>query len=239
MAPDDMMTLYGTVSGGAATGYDDDWLVDGRIGRPAKTTTSTPPWVITGSGAKTVNAVVVANHNIDADKTIAITGGVSVNLTGPAARGNGIPVNPWALVQSPASTNTITVTINSNSVAIVIGEVLAGTMSDVDKGLLMGATTEYLAGGDRPYSHLSSLPGYDDGVAQRAISGTVIGPQATADALVSWWEATRADTRPSVLIPYEGLNDAWVGHLTNFRDQTVSGLWRLTFTFVESPRSRW
>ena len=239
MAPDDIMTLYGTVSGGAATGYEDDWLVDGKPGRPAKTTTSTPPWVITGPTSKTVSLVVVANHNIDAGKTIAITGGVSVNLTGPAARGNGIPVNPWAIVQSPASTNTITVTISGNSVALIVGEVLAGTLSDVDKGLLMGATTEYLSGSDRTGSSLASLMPYDEGVVQRSISGTVIGPQATMDALEGWWEATRGDSRPSVLIPYEDLNDAWVGHLTNFRAQTVSNLWRITFTFVEFPRSRW
>ena len=239
MRPDEMMTLYGTVSGGAATGYDDDWLVDGKVGRPVKTTTSTPPWVITGPSSKLVDCVVVANHNIDPAKTIAITGGVSVNLVGPALRGNGIPFNAWASVVSPATTNTITVTISSNSVALIVGEVIAGRLREVPRGILMGNSVTFGTGGDQPLGVATSLPGYDDGTARRAMRCECVCTTANKDILEGWWEATRGDTRPSVLIPDESQNDAWVGHLTEFRAVTDQGYWRVAFTFVEYARTRW
>lgn len=237
MAPWNMMTLFGTASGGATAPYDEDWLVDGRPGRPAKTGTSTPPWVVTGSGAKVVNCVVISNHTIDAGLTIAITGGVTVNLVSPAARKNGIPVNPWAMVVSPASTNTITVTVSGNAGPIFIGEVIAGTLTELVSGILMGSRIFYVASSELPDGKSSSLLGYSDDVVQRGIECTLIVNVADAAVLEQWWESTKGDTRPSVLIPFDDLNDAWVGHLTEFAMVTVEGLRQVTFIFIEYPRS--
>ena len=243
MRPDENMVLYGSVSGGAATGYEDDWLVDGRPGRPAKEANGSPggvSWAITGLTSKEVGVVVVANHNLQAGLVITVTGGggLSASVTTPAARANGIPFNAWAETVTPVSTNTITVTIPPNSTDIIVGEVLAGKLRSVDPGIVMGDTWEYSASSELPDGQFSSLAGYDDGVVQRAVSGSIVAPQATKDLLEEWWESTRGDTRPSVLIPHDCINDAMVGHLTRFSAQTTAGLWRVTFTFVDT-RSRW
>ena len=244
MRPDENMVLYGSVTGGAATNYLDDWLVDGKPGRPAKEPNGSPggiAWAITGLASMEVGLVVIANHNLQAGLTIPVTGGggLSATITTPTARANGIPFNAWAETVTPVTTNTITVTIPPNSADIIVGEVLAGKLREVDPGILMGDTWEFLAGSELPYGTATALPGYDNGVVQRAVSCTVYGTQATKDLLEGWWEATRGNTRPSVLIPHDCINDAMVGHLTRFSAQTASGLWRVTFTFVEYARTRW
>ena len=250
MRPDKIMTLpllqadgswlAGTVTGGAATDHDDDWLIDGRPGFPARaTSTSTPPWVITGPGSMLVNCVVCANHNIDPAKTIAITGGVTVNLAGPALRPNRIPVNAWARVAAPQTTNTLTVTVTSNSVAPVIGEILAGDLEDLTDGVLAVVSIDYLAGAALPEGTFSGLAGYSEGVVQRAFNCEVQCTKAEGLALIAWWEATDGETRPSVLIPFDDLDDVLVGHLKNFRATNVQGAFKASFTFVEYPRSRW
>lgn len=243
MPPDQAMTLYGTVAGGAATGYTDDHLVDGRPGRPAKAAAGSPAgavWVVTGLTSKPVSHVIVANHDLPFGTSVGITGGVTATVTSPADQPNGITLNGFSAVAAQATTNTITVDVDAAEA--IIGEVLAGLMTELTPGIRLGATIRYLAGAELPNGVASSLPGYDDGTEQRAIDCTVL-TESDSDvaSLEAWWRSTRGDTRPSVLIPYPDVNDAWVGHLTGFQrtiDQS-SGRWDVTFTFVEYPRSRW
>lgn len=244
MPPDQMMTLYGSVTGGAATGYNDDHLVDGRPGRPVKAFDGSPAgatWVITGLTSKPVSHVIVANHNVPAAAAIAITGGVTASLVGPAARKNRIPVNAWAAVVAQVSTNTITVDIDVAEV--IVGEVIAGLMTELTPGIRLGARIRYLAGSELPDGKASSLQGYPDGTVQRAIDCEILCESvADKDVLEAWWEDTDGDTRPSVLIPFPDKNDAWVGHIDKDSFSAVfdqNGMWVVTFTFVEYPRSRW
>lgn len=240
IAPHEMMTLFGSVSGGASTGYDDDHLVDGKPGRPAKTGTSTPPWVITGLSSKYVDTVVIHNHTVQAGKTIAISGGVSVNLTAPAAQENGINLNPFAYVESPQTTDTITVTVSSNGVDIFMGEVIAGRRRELgDNGVLAGNSIRYLHESELPDGKSSALVGYEDGIEQRAIDCEVMCDLTGKTMLETLWRATRGRTRYMVLIPFDTINDAWVGWMENFEAPNVQGPYRARFTFVEAPRSRW
>jgi hypothetical protein len=240
MSPHEMMTLFGSVSGGAATGYVDDHLVDGQLGRPAKTGSSTPPWVITGLTSMYVDTVVVHNHTVDAAKTIAISGGVSVNLTGPAIPPNGVRFNPFGYVASPQTTNTITVTISGNSIDIIIGEILAGRRRELGTyGVLAHHGIRYLHSAERPDSKLTALAGHDDGVEQRAIDCEVMCDLTGKTMIEDFWRATRGNTRPGVLIPFGSINDAWVGHMEDFQATDTAGAFKATFTFVEAPRGRW
>lgn len=240
MRADEIMTLFGTVTGGAATGYTDDWLVDGRPGRPAKAPGGSPAgatWVIVGPSSKLVTHVVVANHNLPAGSVVGITGGVTGTATAPALGANDIPMNFFTEIVTPATTNTITVDIDVAD--CIVGEVLAGRVREVDHGILVGAQIRYLAGSELPNGWMSSLPGYDEGIVQRAIHGQAVVTTANKAELEAWWEATRGSTRPSVLIPFCEDTDAWVGRLEAFEAVSVSNHWRVTFTFVEYPRSRW
>src|SRR5215213_1557887 len=126
---DENILYGGTVTGGAAATYDDDWLVDGR-NRPAKGGTSIN-WTATGtSGPANLGAgfvAVVHSHNIDAGKNVGIGGhlsGVGVSL---AARTNNIPVDLW-IPATPRTTlpSTVSITVSGNSAAVTIGELIAG-----------------------------------------------------------------------------------------------------------------
>jgi hypothetical protein len=242
MSPANIMTLFGSVTGGAATGYDDDHLVDGRPGRPAKAADGSPAgatWVITGPESKAVSHVIVANHDIPEGSAIAVTGGVTASLQGPPAQANGIALNAWAAVATAAVTNTITVDIDVAEV--IVGEVLAGLMTELTPGILLGTRITYMEGSELPNGAASALPGYDDAWEQRSIEVQILCEEdSDVEALEQWWKATRGDTRPSVLIPFPDKNDAWVGHLHNFtRLIDQDGQHRVTFTFVEYPRTRW
>lgn len=241
MAPDNMMTLYGTVTGGAATGYNDDHLVDGRPGRPAKAAAGSPAgalWVITGPTSKIVSHVIVANHTVPAGSAITITGGVTASLVGPAARRNGIAVNAWAAVATPASTNTITVDIDVADV--IVGEVVAGLMTEMTAGILLGAPIRYRASSELPDGKASSLAGYPDNIIHREIDIEVLcESEADKDVLEGLYESTYGDTRFVVLIPFPDKNDAWLGHIskdTFSATKGTDGIWRVTFTFIECER---
>jgi hypothetical protein len=240
MRPDETMTLFGSVSGGAATGYTDDALVDGKPGVPAKTGTSTPPWVITGLASSEVSLIAAHNHTLDASKTIAITGGVTANLTAPAIPANGIRLNPWVEV-SPVTTNTLTVTISSNSVAILIGEILAGkvrrsTFNLQQRGAGFGIATP----AELPAGLNSGLAGYEEGVEARSLVGIWRANDTDYALLLDWFRSTRGGTRPSVIIPDSAVNDAWVVRFARFEAQPISYRhWHIAVTFVEYPRTRW
>ena len=70
-----------TSSGTTDSTYDDDWLVDGRGGRPAKATGTSVTWAITvPSGV--LSLVVLHNHNLTSG-TVTIGGTIAPTSTTP------------------------------------------------------------------------------------------------------------------------------------------------------------
>jgi hypothetical protein len=248
----DENVLYGgtvtTTAGTTDTTYTDDWLIDGRGGRPAKATNGTVTWSAVGLASGTIGGCVVHNHNIEAARAITIAGGViSLALTGPAARTNGIPVNPWGST-TEASGTTVSVAVASNPSAVVIGELIAGKFRDTSRGFQIGRfEIGYLETGQIPRRNLTgSVPHYDRGVCARYIKGIVRTTAADKALLEDWYESTRNDTRPSVLIPFTDVQDAWVVSWTNppkfaaiYHRSASSGLWDAQLEFEEWPRKRW
>jgi hypothetical protein len=245
----DENVLYGgtvaTSAGTTDTTYTDDWLVDGR-GRPAKATNGTVTWTATGTSG-VISLAVVHRHNIDAARTITIAGGVvSMSLAGPAARTNGAPVNPWGRV-TEATGAVVSVAVASNSAAVIIGELLAGKVRETTYGLRPGVAWGYrdVGGKVNRRNPSGSVPPLSRGEVARWLRGSVNCAEADKDALVDWFESSRDDSKPSVLIPYSDVQDALVGTLTAIEVRTTirvtSGpaIYEVQLEFEEWPRKRW
>lgn len=234
-----------TSSGTTDSTYTDDWLCDGRPGRPAKATGTSVTWAITVPSG-TLSIVVLHNHNLTAG-TITIGGTIAPTLTVPTARTNGIPVNPWG-TDTEATGTSVTVAIANNAANVVIGEVLAGKVRETSRGLQISRTSwGYLdVGVIGRRNRTGSVGERDLGICARWLKSTLRCKDSDRALIEGWFEASRSGTRPSVIIPWSDANDAWVvqfsepPRFTPLRHiSTSSGLWDCDLAFEEEPRRRW
>lgn len=244
MRADENILRGGSVSGGAASGFNDDWLVDGIVNQPAKATSGTQAWVATALASGAVNFVVVANHNIDAARAITIGGDISAVLAGPAARPNGINVNPWATVPQ-VTADDVSVSVTSNSAALTIGELLAGNLRELSYGLRVRTPFVIENKAIRHQTEGGSVLAYERPFIRRGLRGSLAATQPDLDQLVAWYESTRANTRPSVILPFCGDDqDAWCVEFTSLeyapiRYTSSDAAYDVQVEFEEFPRYRW
>jgi len=244
MRPDENILYGGAVSGGAASGFSDDWLVDGVVNKPAKATTGTQTWTVTPLVAGTVDFIAVANHNIDAARTITIGGDVSATLAGPAARANGINVNPWAQVSSVAGVDNITIGVSGNSSALTIGEFFAGKLRESSYGMRVRTPFTPSYSGIRHETDGGTALIYELPFVRRGISTSMGADDSDLEQFLAWFEAARANTRPSVIIPFDDQQDAWVVEFLRLTYEPIlyqsssSATYMVTMEFAEFPRYR-
>lgn len=237
--PDEMPSLSATVTttvGATEADYTDDWLVDGRSGRPARATSGTVTWSCAFTSAE-VGCIAVCNHNIDAARTISITGGFTTSLVGPALPADGIPLNP---VIYPAATTiaVLAVGVAGNTAAVIIGEFVFGKLRTCI-AVRYGSDYDELPHDGNPPRGISVQP-FDEGLDGRTFSGVQLYTTAELAELIAWRKSQRGGSKPSLLIPDVSVQDAWLGELKPLRyRQVASGVWEVTFTFVEYPRVRW
>jgi len=244
MRPHKIWSLFQSAACGTVqTTYDAAWATDGIPGRPIKSTSTGIAVTITGT-AGMVDLVVVSHSNIWSPATITLSGDISTSIAVPAARPNNIPFNYFVLLGSPVSVDSLTVTVASNASNVVIGEILAGLseewnlLSDDNEG-----TYEIfpIAVDD---SEITSVPGYSRGRERRSLRGSNYASATDYTFLNNWMAATWDNTRPSVIIPNENDNDAWVVKLnTSFSFSQIIGdpsrLYKASIGFTEFPRQRW
>jgi hypothetical protein len=227
--------MFGTGSGTVATGYNANWIVDGLPGRPVKNTTSLSI-AITGPASRTVGIVSVINHTVDAGLAITFSGGVSATCTPDNLPDGTVPLNPWAAV-TPASASSCTVAVSGNSVDVVIGEVWVGqsrTIPDlIREPSINGGQTLPWEG------EFSSVAPYDPGIEQRRLSADVVVDDATMADIADWYRSTRSGTRPSLIVPIETNNDAWLVTFQYTAKPANKNRHKVSFDFVELPRYRW
>lgn len=237
--PDESL-MFMAVAGTVDADFENDWLVDGRPGRPIKRT-GDPSLTITVSPAVSVSLLACCNHNVDAGNTIDVTGDATATITAGTLPKNGIPLNPFTTINA-VSVSSLVVAVTGNSVATVIGEFYAGTKRTLPRQLRPGRV--YTPGA--PYTwegDFGSQPPYDTGVAQRRLSGELVTDDAGLADIQSWYESTREGTRPTLIVPEHDKNDAWLV-VFQFRSRV---LWRngsqtahvVELEFMELPRSRW
>ncbi len=248
--PDEWWSRASTASGSIDSDYQAQWLVDGRLGYPVRSTSVNLSMDLSGP-AGDVGLVVVGNHNLIVPVTIS--GDVSASVVPAATRPpNGIPLNPFALIE-PVQTGVtdVGVDVASNDLTVIIGEVVLAAYREltpvkIDDNAFLHTDFARDQGGE-----FLSVPPYDPRLAARRLSGSQYYDTATRDVIIAWFEAQRAGTWPSILIPDPDVNDAWFVKFktlsyTQVKPVAVSGspavsdaLWLVSFEFDEYPRSRW
>jgi hypothetical protein len=237
--PSECFGIGGSVSGGTETSYDEDWLVDGRPGRPAHAATGSETWTITGTAAA-VGIVAVCNHNIDAAKTITMGGDLSTTLTGPAVPSNGIRLNPWVTFTEVAGVDSVTIDIASNTNAIIIGELVMGKRRTLERNLAVSPSFNQSYQTVTIDSEFDSLMPYDKGVISRTLSGSVILTDSGLADVQAWVDSTKGGSLPTLIVPLSTVQDAWLVKITDFSFQPSSkNRNSVSLAFQEFPRSRW
>jgi hypothetical protein len=237
--PDEAYAIGGAVSGGTETSYDEDWLVDGRPGRPARAATGSETWTIVGTAAA-VGIVAVCNHNIDAAKTITMGGDLSTTLTGPAVPSNGIRLNPWVSFTEVAGVDSVTIDIASNTNAIIIGELVMGKRRTLERSLSPRPSFGQKYQTVDIDSEFDSLMPYDKGVIARTLSGSVVLTDSGLADVQAWVDSTKGGSLPTLIVPLSTVQDAWLVKITEFSYQPSSkNRNEVSLAFQEYPRSRW
>ena len=226
-----------TSTGTTDSAYTDEWIADEILGRPVKATNGTAGWTITFTSAA-ISGVAILNHNIDAARTIAISGAVSGTTTGPAARPNGVPYNALWLGSSGTGT-TLSVSVASNTVALIIGEVAAGVFASFPGGGLLanelgGSNLRRGAG-----SGSRSVRAYDDGSASRSWRSSVLATQTELDDMMAWFESQKNGSLASLFVPDNTKNDVWAVELLEPEWTYLGTRYRITLNMQELPRERW
>lgn len=239
---DEVATRNATVTttvGATDSDYTDDWLCNGKPNVPARATNGTVTWSLAFSSAS-IDAVVVANHNIDGGATITLGGGLTATPTAPAARKNSIPYNALYYPGTTAAGVTgFTVGVAANSANVTIGEVMAGPVrSFPGRGLLLESPSGSNLRRGNGRQSLSVNP-YDDATASRVWQSEVIGTASERDDMMAAFEAQRNASRPMVFIPDSSVNDAWLVEMGEPSWTVVGTFYRITLTFTEIPRVRW
>jgi hypothetical protein len=232
--------LYGatvsTTAGATDADYLDEWLCDGRLGRPVRATSGTATWSATFSSGE-VGLVAVCGTNSDVNATIG--GTVTGTVTAGTLQPNGIRLNGF-LAPTPATGTTLTVAFSGAASTLVVGEVIAGKRRSLTRPVYSSDDTEvYDNAPVRPMDQ-SFLPPYDDGMVQRIWSCGFIVSTAERDNILDWYLAQRGETRPSLVVPDPSINDAWLCFLQKPSFKPVTGRhWSVTLKIIEVPRVRW
>lgn len=229
---------YGTVTGTVDAEYDADWLIDGRGSRPVRNSSGLS-LTATAPAARTVTLIAVCNHNIPG----AIT--VGGNAIGPATLGaDGIYSNPWLTV---ANGSVTTLALSCSGTPAIIGELYAGTRRTLERiqlhtGAELDESDPFEWEGDA-----SSIPPYDPGTSDgRVLRGEALVSDVGLADVQAWYRSTRRGTRPTLIVPRDDVNDAW---LVTFRYRVelvrvhptvaAQSIHRVEFEFTELPRVRW
>lgn len=235
-------------AGTVATGYLAAWLCDGR-NRPVKMTSGSATLTATPLAAGEVGVVVVHSHNIDAARAITIGGTVSGTGAGPAARTNGIPLDPWIEIDTPASASSVSIAVSGNTALdssgaarLTIGELLAGKLREYANGF--GADSfewGYLdVGTVKPKNPRGSVPPYDRRLVARWCRGEVACDAADRAQIEAWYEGTRNLSRPSAILPIPGDTNAWVVSFSaEPRFRAIGDGWICSLAFDEWARKGW
>lgn len=241
--PDESL-LGAPVSGSVDADYTANWLTDGRPSFPVRVTgtlnlTVTPG----GSPDPMVDVIALCHHNIQQAATITLGGSLSGGITTAPVLADGIPFNLYRILDSPVSVNTLVLGVSGNSVPVVIGYLFAGlsrTSTPLHLGRAVTQSEPFAWEGET----LTQAP-YDPGLADaRRISGECILTDTELAAVQAWYASTRRGTRPTLIIPDENVNDAWLA-VFRYASQDLGpntypgALHQVTFEFVEVPRVRW
>lgn len=240
LPPWKQVSLFAGVSATVDSDYTDDWLCDGRPGRPVRSTDTGLSATVTPLASGTVSMAVLAHHNVTVNATLG--GDLSGTLTAATVGKDGVSLNPFVTFSPVSGVDSVTLTITGNGATVVAGEFIFGEYQSLTGPFYRDFNVTEEDYGQSVEIDLSSIPPYDRGIKGRTLSG--MWPALTTadrDILVNARDSQRSLTRPCVLVPLTSVNDAWVGFITKltYKPADSPNRWDVSITFQEVPRVRW
>lgn len=213
-----------TVTASAAdAAYPAANLVDLDVAKPAKLTTTSGYWLLNFGSARSLAAVALLNHNLDAGAVVYLQANGSDSwlapafqraFTIPADEADGFSVNPWLDVRDAAAYRYWRIYVpaaSPNSVAIAIGEVVAVTaLRALPDDFQVGAGLEESE--QMPdilhESEFGARAAYTVGVKWKIWDGGMT--VTTADDHWALARAARGRARPWLFVPDREVNAAYL-----------------------------
>lgn len=227
-------SVAGTVDGDT---YDPDALCDGDPHNPVRTPDGTVNFTVTALAALSgINGLVLVNTNLAAGIVVTFSGlGTVTTLTVPE---NDIRLNPYELLDPAAgSVSGFTLTASAG-IAAVIGDAIAGIFEEIFP-IGPGPSSPFEEFGIPHAGEFRGLA-YSKGGEARGFGGTGLITGDEKAILDACWRASRDNSRPTVIIPYDWSDDAWVVLWDSYEvkpyDETF---WELSVSWREPPRLRW
>jgi hypothetical protein len=240
--------MFAPVTGTVDADYLADWLTDGRSTRPVQVDGAVDLDVTPASSLE-VGIVALVNYRLTG--TVDLLGSLSDTIALPTLPPDGIPKVAFTLIDPPVSVSTLTVQAASAAEPNVIGELYAGTLRNLGWPLILGQKRDPA----QPFSwegEASSQPPYDPGVSDqiRLVGDTWLSDTELAE-VDAWYQSTKRGTRPTLIVPTEGVDEALlvvfkysvepmvVGDPQGSPADPLAGLHHVYFEFLELPRVRW
>jgi hypothetical protein len=239
--------MFGTVAGTVDTDYLANWLLDGRAMYPVRRSSGGLSLTVTAPASRSVSLVAVVNHNIAG--TVGISGGVTATVPAATLSPDGSYLNSFTTIAPVTASSCV---MAASGTPAIVGELIVGTARTLERNLLTEPEFE-MADPFEWEGPAGSLPPYDSGVADpRRLRGDVLVSDTGLEAIHAWYRSTRRGVYPSLIVPIEDINDAW---LVTFRYTWTAvfyftaalraafprtrSIHRVSFEFLELPRVRW
>lgn len=235
--------LYGTVAGTVDATYEADWLLDGRPGYPVRKTSGGLSLTCTSLAPRTLSVIAAINHNISG--TIGITGDTTQTIPAATLGEDGIYFNSFKRFTPVATADDIVMA--AAGTPAIVGLLYAGTARDLERDLSADDSGFDEAEPFAWEGEHGLVPPHDPGVSDpRRLTGSVVMSGTGLAEIRAWYLSTRKGARPSLFVPFESVNDAW---LVRFKyrvkplkvNETTAALstYLVTFDILEIPRLRW
>jgi hypothetical protein len=239
MSAHEMWSLGQAVTGSVdGASYDPDNLCDGDPANPVLTPSTSASFDIALANGD-INGLVVANTNLSAGATIAFSGLGSV--TAPAVPKNGIRLNGWALLDPAVTSNpgSTTLSISGEPGQIALGLAIVGYFRSI-RNLPTEPTSTQRAFQNEYAGEYDGLS-YGKGGKARTYGGTVYLTDAEKTILENAYDASYENSRPTVIVTQQSVNDAMVVKWTTFEPKPGErpDLWVVDVEWQELPRYRW
>lgn len=185
--------------------------------RPAKLTTTSGYWELTFDAPVAIIGVAVIYHNFDAGLDVTIEAGAGSPLTFsqaipiPAKWENDWTVSPWVLFDATETHDVWRLSINeANSEPCRVGRLLLLTaLRDLENDVRWGVVEEEDQGQIEHRTEGAVETLYELFGPRRSFSGEMAMMNAQAATLITLYRSARNRILPWLLIPDEGINDAW------------------------------
>lgn len=238
----DAERVNATVTGSVDEDFLPQWLMDARHGFPAKKTGGLSLTVTPDGSYPLVDVLSAVNTNMNGAANVVVGG--HGTIVSPALGADGIAKNGVKLLTSPVTVSGgFTVTApNGSGGAAVIGELWVGK-SHILENVQAAGRMDFLMGRQfdpgKPFKWETALPPYDDGMsAPRRWRGQVILKNTGFDELVSWYEATRKGSRPTLFMMSDTAVEAPLC-VWQYEDTYNEKLHFVSLEILEIPRTEW